>query len=364
LICEVAIRGDSVAQDLIISTGRYLGIALSTVVQVLNPELIVVGGGLTKMGSMLLDPCLESLRQNVHPVLWGAGRIVLSRFQQNVSIIGGAAVVFSEMESDVRETVSEFAPVALDRTAPARSAIRLSNAERSALEHVEGNVFDVQRYSLDDGPGLRTAVFLKGCPLRCAWCANPESQRVIPELLLFPNSCIACGACVDICSAESRKLDGDHIDWDRTSCTRCGDCAQICPAQATVWSGVRRAAGDLLREALSDSASQHHHRNHGQRAMGDPRDRQTLRRSLAFRSETYGQSGAPEMDRPRKRTDLVQPPAAGCIGRTHPGAHAPDPGSERERRQPAPDGRIPRPTRRRGPIPRPAAVPQTGPGKV
>jgi len=254
LICEVATRGDPVAQDLIISTGRYLGIALSTVVQVLNPELIVIGGGLTKMGSMLLDPCLESLRQNVHPVLWGAGRIVLSRFQQNVSIIGGAAAVFSEMESDVPETVSDFAPVALDRTLPARSAIRLSNAERSALERVEGNVFDVQRYSLDDGPGLRTALFLKGCPLRCAWCANPESQRVIPELLLFPNSCIACGACVDICTARSRKLDGDHIDWDRKSCTRCGECAQICPAQATVWSGVRRGAGDVLREALSDAA--------------------------------------------------------------------------------------------------------------
>jgi len=254
LICEVAMRGDPVAQDLIISTGRYLGIALSTVVQVLNPELIVIGGGLTKMGSMLLDPCLESLRQNVHPVLWGAGRIVLSRFQQSVSIIGGAAAVFSEMESDVPETVSDFAPVALDRTAPTRSAIHLSNSERSVLERVEGNVFDVQRYSLDDGPGLRTAIFLKGCPLRCAWCANPESQRVIPELILFPNSCIACGACVDICSSESRKLDGDHIDWDRKSCTRCGECAEICPAQATVWSGVRRAAGDLLQEALSDAA--------------------------------------------------------------------------------------------------------------
>ena len=254
LICEVATRGDPVAQDLIISTGRYLGIALSTVVQVLNPELIVIGGGLTNMGSMLLDPCLESLRQNVHPVLWGAGRIVLGRFQQNVSIIGGAAAVFSEMESGVPETVSDFAAVSLDRTAPARSATRLSSAGRSALERVEGTVFDVQRYSLDDGPGLRTAVFLKGCPLRCAWCSNPESQRVIPELLLFATSCAACGACVDICSSKSRKLDGDHIEWDRKSCKRCGDCAEICPAHATVWSGVRRGAGDVLREALSDTA--------------------------------------------------------------------------------------------------------------
>lgn len=254
LICEVAQQGDPVAQDLIISTGRYLGIALSTVVQVLNPEVIVIGGGLTNMGSMLLDPCLESLRQNVHPVLWNAGRIVLGRFQRNVGLIGGAAAVFSEMESGEPETVPGFVAVSVGRAATSRSATQLSNAERTALERVEGTVFDIQRYSLDDGPGLRTAVFLKGCPLRCAWCANPESQRVIPELLLFPNSCIACGACVDICSGESRKLDGDHIHWDRKSCTRCGECAQICPAQATVWSGVGRAAGYVLAETLSDAA--------------------------------------------------------------------------------------------------------------
>jgi pyruvate formate lyase activating enzyme len=254
LICEVATRGDPVAQDLIISTGRYLGIALSTVVQVLNPELIVIGGGLTNIGSMLLDPCLESLRQNIHPVLWGAGRIVLGRFQQNVSIIGGAAAVFSETDSGEPETAPGFAAVSLDRTAPARSATLLSTAERSALERVEGTVFDIQRYSLDDGPGLRTAVFFKGCPLRCAWCSNPESQRVSPELLMFATSCIVCGACVDVCTVRGRTLDGDHVEWDRTSCARCGECVRICPAHATVWSGVRRAAGDVLGEALGDAA--------------------------------------------------------------------------------------------------------------
>ena len=91
LICETALKGDPLAQDLIISTGRYLGICLSTIVQVLNPEVIVIGGGLTNIGSLLLDPCLESLRQNIHPVLWGTARIVEGQFQENVSVIGGAA---------------------------------------------------------------------------------------------------------------------------------------------------------------------------------------------------------------------------------------------------------------------------------
>ena len=254
LICEVAKRGDPVAQDLIISTGRYLGICLSTIVQVLNPELIVIGGGLTNIGSMLLDPCMESLRQNVHPVLWGAGRTVLGRFQEHVSLIGGAAAVFSETDIEGPPQIPYLAPVSLDWRAPACAASSLSDAGRRDLERVEGTVFDVQRYSLDDGPGLRTAVFLKGCPLRCSWCSNPESQRVNPELLLFATSCLACGACIDACAAESRALTGDRIAWDRGLCTRCGECARICPAQATVWSGSRRTAGDVLREVLSDAA--------------------------------------------------------------------------------------------------------------
>ncbi|MCK6630705.1 MAG: 4Fe-4S cluster-binding domain-containing protein, partial [Anaerolineae bacterium] len=66
----------------------------------------------------------------------------------------------------------------------------LTRLERERLEQVEGIIFDIQRYSLHDGPGLRTNVFLKGCPLRCGWCANPESQNPQPELALFAHNCI------------------------------------------------------------------------------------------------------------------------------------------------------------------------------
>jgi glycyl-radical enzyme activating protein/glucokinase-like ROK family protein len=254
-ICEVAKQGDPVAQDLIISTGRYLGIALSTVVQVLNPEVIVLGGGLTNIGSFLLDPCLESLRQNIHPVLRGVGRIVLGRFQQNVSVIGGAAAVFSELDPAAPELPNRFAAPSLGRIEPVRRSIALSGADREKLEKVEGTVFDFQRNWIDNDSSLSTSIFFKGCPLRCAWCASPESQRVKPELLMFAAKCTSCGTCVDACTNRSRLLDKDRgMRWDRSSCTRCGECVNVCPAHATAWSGERTTAGDVLRQVLADSS--------------------------------------------------------------------------------------------------------------
>jgi len=253
MICEAARQGDTLAQDLIISTGRYLGIGLADVVQVLNPELIVLGGGLTNIGSMLLDPCLESLRENIPQVPWGPGRVVLGRFQQNVSLIGGAAAVLAELDAEAPADTSDYAPIILGRTAPALPARPLSGEERSVLEQVEGTVYDLQRRSLDDGPGCAATVFLKGCPLRCSWCSSPESQRVKPELLLFTARCTSCGACTDVCAAHSRLLDEDHhLQWDRGACTRCGECVKVCPAQATVWTGDRRTAGEVLRQAAGD----------------------------------------------------------------------------------------------------------------
>jgi pyruvate formate lyase activating enzyme len=255
MICEIALKGDPVAQDLIISTGRYLGIGLATIVQVLNPELIVIGGGLTNIGSMLLDPCMESLRQNIHPVLWGAGRFVIGQFQQNVSVIGAAAMVFSETETAeaIHSRFPYVAPTPLGEIAPVLEARTLSAAERELLERVEGTVFDIQRYSLHDGPGLRTSVFLKGCPLRCSWCSNPESQRVTPELAMFSANCLACGACVEVCGPGARKLVDGQLVWERGLCNECAECVRACPAEAVCWSGQRWTAGDVIREVLRDA---------------------------------------------------------------------------------------------------------------
>jgi pyruvate formate lyase activating enzyme len=256
LICQVAESGDPVAQDLIVSTGRYLGIGLATIVQVFNPEVVVIGGGLTNIGSMLLDPCMESLRQNIHPVLRGVGRIVLSRFQENVSVIGGAAMIFGETETAdaIHSRIPYVAPRQLDQIAPVVEARTLSAAERQALEQVEGVVFDVQRYSLHDGPGLRTSIFLKGCPLRCSWCSNPESQQFGPELLMFSTNCLVCGACVDECAPGARSVADGRLLWDRTLCTSCGACVSVCPVQAITQSGQWWKASDVIEEVLRDVA--------------------------------------------------------------------------------------------------------------
>jgi pyruvate formate lyase activating enzyme len=93
-----------------------------------------------------------------------------------------------------------------------------------------GLVFNIQRFSVHDGPGLRTTVFLKGCPARCPWCHNPESQTHAPELLTFPDRCIGCGTCREICPHGTNAA----------ACTACGTCADACPADA------RQIAGRLM----------------------------------------------------------------------------------------------------------------------
>ena len=97
MVAHAARRGDRVARELIKLTGKYLGVGLSTVVQVLNPEVIVVGGGLTLIGPLLMDPCLQALRENVHPVLADSARIVPSHFGEDVGLVGAAALVLPEL---------------------------------------------------------------------------------------------------------------------------------------------------------------------------------------------------------------------------------------------------------------------------
>ncbi|MCM1297738.1 MAG: 4Fe-4S cluster-binding domain-containing protein, partial [Muribaculaceae bacterium] len=90
------------------------------------------------------------------------------------------------------------------------------------LRAVTGTVFNIQHYCIHDGPGIRTNVFVKGCPLHCAWCANPESQSGVPQLMYLADRCTGCGACIAACEkqAVSRRTDRpDRVATDRAVCT-------------------------------------------------------------------------------------------------------------------------------------------------
>jgi pyruvate formate lyase activating enzyme len=118
-----------------------------------------------------------------------------------------------------------------------------------------GRVFDIQRFSIHDGPGIRTTVFLKGCPLRCLWCGNPESLQSEPSLSYVADRCIACGACQPACRQKALSADGKGRDvLDRGRCTVCGDCARICDPRALELVGREMAVDEVLQVVARDRA--------------------------------------------------------------------------------------------------------------
>jgi pyruvate formate lyase activating enzyme len=119
-------------------------------------------------------------------------------------------------------------------------------------EELSGVVFDIQRYSIHDGPGIRTTVFLKGCPLRCVWCQNPESQNREPELLLNRTLCGGCGQCIPVCTVFANSLLGRRSQIDRTKCVRCGTCVTTCPNQARRLSGKFMTVDEVLKVVRKD----------------------------------------------------------------------------------------------------------------
>ena len=97
---------------------------------------------------------------------------------------------------------------------------------------MQGTIFNIQHFSIHDGPGIRTTVFFKGCNLKCAWCHNPESQSAIPELMFHEKKCIGCGACVDICERKARRIANGQLIHLYDICTNCGKCAEVCYSRA------------------------------------------------------------------------------------------------------------------------------------
>lgn len=138
-------------------------------------------------------------------------------------------------------------------TFEARSFEAGAAADRSA-PRVTGRVLEIQRMSTEDGPGLRTTLFLKGCSLRCAWCHNPESISPSPEPHWTASRCLACGLCAAECRRGAIRLDAGRVSFDRALCDGCGDCAAECPSAAIELWGRAAGADEIAAELLRDKA--------------------------------------------------------------------------------------------------------------
>jgi pyruvate formate lyase activating enzyme len=118
----------------------------------------------------------------------------------------------------------------------------------------DGVVFDIKRFALDDGPGIRTTAFLKGCPLHCWWCHNPEGQSPAPELMYRKNLCVSCKECEKTCLQQALSFKEKQLRIDRDKCNRCGDCVHACPGGALTIVGKRMNVDDVVEELAKDSA--------------------------------------------------------------------------------------------------------------
>ena len=119
---------------------------------------------------------------------------------------------------------------------------------------VKGKVHKIQQFSLDNGPGIRTTLFLKGCPLRCIWCGNPELQEYEDDIIFNPDICLdECRECLDVCLVDAVKKDKfNKLNFNRNLCNACGKCTLVCPSKALSLIGKETEEKNLLDELFKD----------------------------------------------------------------------------------------------------------------
>jgi pyruvate formate lyase activating enzyme len=123
----------------------------------------------------------------------------------------------------------------------------------SDTDSKKGIIFNIQNYSIHDGPGIRTTVFMKGCQLKCIWCQNPESQKLQPELFFNAEACTGCGKCVKVCPKGAIEIVEGKSKTNRKLCGGIGKCAEICPNEARTLMGRTATAEEVFKEVNSDS---------------------------------------------------------------------------------------------------------------
>jgi pyruvate formate lyase activating enzyme len=125
--------------------------------------------------------------------------------------------------------------------------------DKAPINGRRGIVFNIQRFSIHDGPGIRTTVFAKGCPLKCAWCSNPESQKLFPQLMVREVKCTRCGRCAEACPDNAISLTEEHgrkINWDL--CSQCFKCTEVCIYESLGIIGKDMGIEEIVKEVEKD----------------------------------------------------------------------------------------------------------------